>query len=48
MRYGAKARENVKAEVRRNGKGEMNTIGISMVEVRKRERARAEAKTRVA
>ena len=46
MRSVAEARENVKAEVKRNGKGNMKTIGIIAVEVIERERARAEAKTR--
>ena len=46
MRAVAKAREDVKAEVKRNGKGNMKTIGIIAVEVIERARARAEAKTR--
>ena len=45
MRAVAKARENVKSEVKRNGKGEM-TIGISEAEGIERARARAEAKMR--
>ena len=32
MRAVAKARENVKAEVKRNGKGEMKTLGLSATE----------------
>ena len=36
---------NVKAEVKRNSKGEM-TLGLSAAEVIKRERARAEANMR--
>ena len=32
MRDVAKARENVKAEVKRNGKGEMKTLGLSAAE----------------
>ena len=44
MRAVAKARENVKAEVKRNGKGEMKILGISAAEGIERARARAEAK----
>ena len=44
----AKARENVKAEVKRNGKGEMKTLGLSAAEGIERVRARAEAKMREA
>ena len=32
MRALAEARENVKAEVMRNGKGEMKTLGLSVAE----------------
>ena len=39
----AEARENVKAEVKQNGKGEM-TLGLSAAEGIERERARAETK----
>ena len=46
MRAVAEARENVKAEVKRNGKGEMKTLGLSAAEGIERARARAEAKTR--
>ena len=45
MRVVAKARENVKAEVKRNGKGEM-TLGLSAAEGIERARERAEAKMR--
>ena len=45
MRAVAKARENDKAEVKRNGKGEMN-IGLSGAEDIERTSARAEAKMR--
>ena len=45
MRAVAEARENVKSEVKRNGKGEM-TLGISVAEGIGRARARAEAKMR--
>ena len=41
----AEARENVKAEVKRNGKGEM-TLGLSAAEGIERVRSRAEAKLR--
>ena len=44
MRDVAKERENVKAEVRQNGKGEMKNIGLSAAEGIERARARAEAK----
>ena len=43
MRDVAEARENVKAEVKRNGKGEM-TLGLSAAEGIERVRARAEDK----
>ena len=46
MRAVAEARENVKAEVKRNDKGEMNTLGLSAEEGIERARARAEAKMR--
>ena len=45
MRAVAKARENVKAEVKRNGKGEM-TLGLSAAEGIERVRASVEAKIR--
>ena len=32
MRAVAESRENVKAEVKRNGKGEMKTLGLSATE----------------
>ena len=32
MSSGAKANENVKTEVKRNGKGEMKTLGLSAAE----------------
>ena len=41
----SKARENVKPEVKRNGKGEM-TLGLSAAEGIERARARAESKIR--
>ena len=46
MRAVAKAKENVKAEVKQNGKGEMKTLGLSAAEGIKRARARAEANMR--
>ena len=46
MRDGAEARENVKAEVKQNGKGEMKTLCLSEAEGIERARARAEAKMR--
>ena len=46
MRAVAKERENVKAEVKRNGKGEM-TLGLSATEGIDRARSRVEAKMRV-
>ena len=46
MRDVAEARENVKAEVKRNGKGEMKTLGLSAAEGIERARARAEANMR--
>ena len=45
MRAVAKEREIVKAEVKRNGKGEM-TLGLGVAEVIERARSRAEAKMR--
>ena len=45
MRAVAEAKENVKAEVKQNGKGEM-TLGLSETEGIERARARAEAKMR--
>ena len=45
MRAVAEGMENVKAEVKQNGKGEM-TLGLSAAEGIERARARAEAKTR--
>ena len=44
MRAVAEARENVKAEVKRNGQGEMKTLGLSAAEGIERARARSEAK----
>ena len=38
MRSGSESRENVKAEVKRNGKGEMKTLGISAAEGTERAR----------
>ena len=46
MRVLAKARGNVKAEVKRNGKGEMKTLGLSAAEITKGSKARAEANMR--
>ena len=46
MRAVAKARENDKAEVKRNGKGEMKTLGLSAAEGIERARARADANMR--
>ena len=46
MRSVAEARENVKAEVKRNGKGEMKTLGLSAAEGIEKVRAKAEAKMR--
>ena len=46
LRDGSKARENVKAEVNRNGNIEMKTIGISAAEGTERARTRAEAMMR--
>ena len=46
MRDISKAREIVKAEVKRNGKGDMKTLGISAAEDIERARARTEAKMR--
>ena len=45
MRAVTEARENVKAEVKRNGKGEM-TLGLSAAEDIERASARVEAKMR--
>ena len=45
MRAVAEARENVKAEVKQNGKGEM-TLGLSAAEGIERARPRAEYKMR--
>ena len=45
MRPVAEARKNVKAEVKRNGKGEM-TLGLSVAEGIERARERAEANIR--
>ena len=42
MRDGAKARENIKAEVKQNGKGEMKPLGLSATEGTERARERAE------
>ena len=46
MRAGAKARGNVKSEVKRNGKGEMKSLGLSTAEGIGIMRTRAEAKMR--
>ena len=46
IRVVAEARENVKAEVKRNGKREMKTLDLSAAEGIERSRARAEAKMR--
>ena len=46
MRDVAEARENVKAEVKQNGKGKMNTIGLTAEEGIEKARARAEANIR--
>ena len=43
MRAISEARENVKAEVKQNGKVEMKTLGVSAAEGIERERAREEA-----
>ena len=48
MRAVAEARENVKVEVKRNGKGEMKTLGLSATEGIEIARAREEAKIREA
>ena len=48
MRAVSEARENVKAEVKRNGKGKMKTLGLSASEGIERARERAEANMRVA
>ena len=46
LRAVAKLTENVKAEVKQNGKGEMKTIGLSAVEGLKIARTLAEANMR--
>ena len=46
MRDVAEARENVKAEVKQNGKGEMKTLGLSAAEGIERARARSEINMR--
>ena len=46
IRAVAEARENVKADVKRNGKGEMKTLGLSAVEGIERARARVAANMR--
>ena len=46
MRAGSEARENVKAEVKRNGIREMKILGLSAAEGMERVRARAEANMR--
>ena len=46
MRAVAETMGNVKAEVKRNGKGEIKTLGLSAAGGIERERARAEAKMR--
>ena len=46
MRYGAKSRGNVKAEVKRNGKGEMKNHGHSTADGIERARVREESKMR--
>ena len=46
MRAVAKARENVKAEVKRNGKEEMKTLGLSAAEGIEIAKAIVEAKMR--
>ena len=46
MRAVSEARENVKSEVKRNGKGEMKTLGLSAAEGIERARARAGDKMR--
>ena len=46
LRAGSEARENVKAEVTRNGKGEMKTLGLIAAESIERARTRAEANMR--
>ena len=46
MRARSEAMENVQAEVKRNGKGDMKTLGISAAESIERARSRAEAKMR--
>ena len=46
MRDGDEARESFKAEVKRNGKGEMKTLGLSAAEGIERARSRAESKMR--
>ena len=44
MRDRSKARKNVKAEVKQNGKGEMKILGISAAEGIERIRAREKSK----
>ena len=46
MRAVAKSRENVKAEVKRNGKGEMKTLGLSAAEGYIKSEVKVEAKIR--
>ena len=46
LRAGAEARENVKAEVKQNGKGKIKTLGLSAAEDIERARTRAEANMR--
>ena len=46
MMAAAEARENVKAEVKQNGKVEMKALSLSAAEGIERARARAEAKMR--
>ena len=42
----SEGRENIRAEVKQNGKGKMKTLGLSAVEGIERARARSEAKMR--
>ena len=46
MRSGSKARLNIKAEMKQNGKVDMNTLGLSTAEGIERARSRTEAKMR--
>ena len=46
MRDGAEAMENVKTEVKQNGKGEMKYLGLSAAEGIERARAKSEANMR--